>query len=391
MTQTADIVIIGGGIVGASIAYHLQQDGLAGRVLVIENDTTYARAATPLSMGGIRQQYSAPCNIALARYSLDFYSQFDQVMGGAWGQPQAHFHQRGYLVLLHPSNRDALLRRYEVQRQHGVEVEHLSPEDVRELLPHLCVDDIVGGIYGRRDGYLNPRGALQGLVERSRELGCTWLQDEVVRFTPEAGQHTIVHTRRSGVITTPVLVVAAGAWTRHLASLAGIEVPVLPVRRQACYCTLPQPPGYKLPMILDRQQDISFRHDTETDNHLLISRTIRTEPPGFNFDWDSSAFASHIAPLLRHYLPRCGEPQLQRGWAGHYAVTPDENPILGQHPEYPQVLMATGFSGHGVMLAPATGKALSELIRLGRSSTLEIQPYRLQRFATGELIADPQI
>jgi glycine/D-amino acid oxidase-like deaminating enzyme len=144
-------------------------------------------------------------------------------------------------------------------------------------------------------------------------------------------------------------------------------------------------------MVLDRQQDISFRHDTETDNHLLISRTVRTEPPGFNFDWDSGAFDSHIAPLLRHYLPMCGEPQLQRGWAGHYAVTPDENPILGQHPEHPQVLMATGFSGHGVMLAPATGKALSELIRLGRSTTLDIQPYRLQRFATGELIADPQI
>ena len=144
-------------------------------------------------------------------------------------------------------------------------------------------------------------------------------------------------------------------------------------------------------MILDRQYDISFRHDTETQDHLLVSRTIRDEPAGFNFDWDAAAFQSVIAPRLRHYLPTCGEPQLQRGWAGHYAVTPDENPILGQHPAYPHVFMATGFSGHGVMLAPATGKAMSELIQVGRSETLDIRPYRLERFASGDLIPDPQI
>jgi glycine/D-amino acid oxidase-like deaminating enzyme len=391
MSHTADVVIIGGGIIGASIAYHLRQEGLSGRVLVIENDTTYTRAATPMSMGGIRQQYSAPCNLALARYSLEFYTHFDEVMAGAWGRPQAHFHQRGYLVLLHASNHEALRRRYEVQRQLGVEVELLSPADVRELIPHLCIDDLLGGIYGRCDGYLNPRGALQGFVERSRELGCTWLQDEVTGLTPEATPPAMVHTRHSGTITAPTLVLTTGAWTRQLAALAGIDLPVLPVRRQACYLTLPQPPGYKLPMVLDRQRDISFRHDTETDNHLLSTRTIRNEPPGFNFDWDADAFSTHIAPLLRHYLPACGEPQLQRGWAGHYAVTPDENPILGPHPEYPHLLMATGFSGHGVMLAPATGKAFSELIRLGRCETFSLSSYRLERFATGDLIADPQI
>jgi glycine/D-amino acid oxidase-like deaminating enzyme len=144
-------------------------------------------------------------------------------------------------------------------------------------------------------------------------------------------------------------------------------------------------------MILDRVRDISFRHDTETDNHLQITRTIRDEPPGFNFDWDAEAFATHIAPVLRHYLPTCGEVQLQRGWAGHYAVTPDENPILGPHPEYPRLFMAIGCSGHGLMLAPATGKVLSEFIRLGHTETLDGHPYRLERFATGDLIVDPQI
>jgi glycine/D-amino acid oxidase-like deaminating enzyme len=382
---------MGGGIIGASIAYHLLQEAPKQRVLVIEQDMTYGRAATPMSMGGIRQQYSVPCNIALARYGVEFYTHFDTRMAGAWGVPQAHFHQRGYLILMHASNQSALQRRYELQRQLGVEVERLSPAAMRELIPCLCTDDLRGGIYGYRDGYLNPRGALQGFVEAARELGCTWLQDEVTSFALPTDQEATIQTHQSGTIVTPTLVITAGAWTQRLAALAGIDLPVVPVRRQACYVTMPNLPSEKLPMVLDRQHDISFRHDTETQDHLLVTRTIRNEPAGFNFDWEAAAFHSVLAPLLRHYLPTCGEPQLQRGWAGHYAVTPDENPILGAHPEYANLFMAVGFSGHGVMLAPATGKAIAECICLGRSQTFDIRPYCLERFASGDLIIDPQI
>ena len=390
MAQTADVVLIGGGIIGASIAYHLRQDGFVGRILVIERDTTYARAATPMSLGGVRQLYGVSCNIQLARYSLQFYECFDEVMSGGWGRAQAHFHQRGYLLLLDDQNRDAWFRRYEVQRQLGVEVEMLPPGQVHELFPHLYVGDVSYALYSQRDGYLNPRGALQGFVERSRELHCTWLQDEVIGFAPAAGQMFNVQTRMSGDISTPAVVIVSGAWALHVAGLAGISLPVRPVRRQACYVTLANPPGYKLPMVIDRS-NVHFRHDTETDNHLLVSYIIRDEPPGFNFDWDSAQFEAHILPTLRRRLPACGDIQLQRGWAGHYAVTPDENFILGQHPELPGLFMATGCSGHGVMLAPAIGKVLSEAIRLRRYETLDATPYRLGRFATGELISDPQI
>jgi FAD-dependent oxidoreductase domain-containing protein 1 len=390
MAQTADVVLIGGGIIGASIAYHLRQDGFAGRILVIERDTTYARAATPMSLGGVRQLYGAPCNIRLARYSLEFYERFDEVMSGGWGRAQAHFHQRGYLLLLDDQNRDAWFRRYEVQRQLGVEVEVLPPGQVHELFPHLYMGDVSYALFSQRDGYVNPRGALQGFVERSRELNCTWLQDEVIGFAPASGQTFNVQTRMSGDISTPAVVIVSGAWAQHVAGLAGISLPVQPVRRQACYVTLANPPGYKLPMVIDRS-NVHFRHDTETDNHLLVSYIIRDEPPGFNFDWDSAQFEAHILPTLRRRLPACGDIQLQRGWAGHYAVTPDENFILGQHPELPGLFMATGCSGHGVMLAPAIGKVLSEAIRLRRYETLDATPYRLGRFATGELISDPQI
>jgi FAD-dependent oxidoreductase domain-containing protein 1 len=390
MAQTADVVLIGGGIIGASIAYHLRQDGFSGRILVIERDTTYARAATPMSLGGVRQLYGVPSNIQLARYSLQFYERFDELMSGRWGQAQAHFHQRGYLLLLDDQNRDAWFRRYEVQRQMGVEVQMLPPGQVHELFPHLYVGDVTYALFSQRDGYVNPRGALQGFVERSRELNCTWLQDEVIGFEAASGQTFNVQTRTAETISAPVLVIVSGAWAQHVAGLAGISLPVQPVRRQACYVTLARPLGYKLPMVIDRS-DVHFRHDTETDNHLLVSYIIRDEPPGFNFDWDSSQFEAHILPTLKRRLPACGDVQLQRGWAGHYAVTPDENPILGPHPEFPGLFMATGYSGHGVMLAPASGKVLSEVIRLGRYETLDATPYRLERFATGELISDPQI
>ncbi len=390
MAQTADVVLIGGGIIGASIAYHLRWDGFSGRILVIERDTTYARAATPMSLGGIRQLYGVRSNIQLARHSLQFYEHFDELMSGEWGQAQAHFHQRGYLLLLDEQNREAWSRRYEVQRHMGVEVEMLPPGQVHELFPHLYVGDVSYALFSRRDGYINPRGALQGFVERSRELHCTWLQDEVIGFKPTSGQTFEVHTRMAGEISTPVLVIVSGAWAQHVAGLAGISLPVQPVRRQACYVTLPKALGYKLPMVIDRS-NVHFRHDTETDDHLIVSYIIRDEPPGFNFDWDSAQFEAHILPTLRQRLPASGDIQLQRGWAGHYAVTPDENPILGPHPALPGLFMATGFSGHGVMLAPASGKILSEIIRLGRYETLDATPYRLERFATGELISDPQI
>jgi FAD-dependent oxidoreductase domain-containing protein 1 len=390
MAISADVVLIGGGIIGASIAYHLRQDGFSGRILVVERDTTYARAATPMSLGGIRQLYGVPSNIQMARYSLQFYECFDETMSGDWGQAQSHFHQRGYLLLLDEENRPAWFRKYDVQRQMGVEVEMLPPGEVHELFPHLYVGDVAYALFSSRDGYLNPRGALQGFVERSRELQCAWLQDEVVGVSRESGGTFSVRTRRSGGISSPMLVIVSGAWAAHVASLAGIALPVTPVRRQACYVKLPSAINPKLPMVIDRS-DVHFRPDTDTDDHLIVSYIVRDEPAGFNFDWDAERFESHILPPLRRRLPHLGSLQLQRGWAGHYAVTPDENPILGPHPEIPGLFMATGFSGHGVMLAPATGKVLSEIIRLGRYETFDATPYHLTRFATGELIHDPQI
>jgi glycine/D-amino acid oxidase-like deaminating enzyme len=387
---TADVVIVGGGIVGASVAYHLRVDGFTGRVLVVDPDLTHARAATPASMGGVRTQYSVPSNLAMARYGLDFYARFDEAMGGEWGRPRARFHRRGYLLLAHASNAEALRGRFAAQRTIGVAVEWLTPDEIRRAVPELAVDGVVGAVWTRDDGYVSPRGALQGFVERSRELGATWRQDEVVGLQLEGGRAT-VRLGGGDVVSTATVVLAAGAWSRGLAALSGVDLPVHPLRRQACLVQVARPPAVPLPMTLDREDPLGFRSDTESPDHLLVSRQLSHEALGFRFDWDVESFAAHIAPRLRRYLPGCGELRLQRGWAGHYDVSPDENPILGAHPEYPALLIAAGFSGHGLMLAPAAGQITSELIRAGRAETLDARPYRLERFAEGEPIVDPQI
>jgi glycine/D-amino acid oxidase-like deaminating enzyme len=390
MTETADVVIAGGGIVGASVAYHLRAEGMTGRVLGLDPDLTHSRATTPASMGGVRTQYGVPSNLAMARYGLDFYARFDEAMAGGWGTPRARFHRGGYLLLAHAADEAAFRRRCDAQRRIGVAVEWLAPDDVRRVAPALGLDGVRGALWTAGDGYVSPRGALQGFVERSRELGAVWCQDEVVGLQLKGARAT-VRTRSGRSISTAAVVLAAGAWSRAVAALAGVELPVHPLRRQACLVQLPSPPAARLPMTLDRLNHLAFRSDSDASDHLLVSRQLPGEPAGFRFDWDVEGFAASIAPLLRRHLPGCGEPRLQRGWAGHYDVSPDENPVLGRHPEHPALLIAAGFSGHGLMLAPAAGKIASELIRLGRSDTFDVRPYRLSRFAEGEPIDDPQI
>jgi glycine/D-amino acid oxidase-like deaminating enzyme len=390
MAHTADVVIIGGGIVGASVAYHLAADGFTGCVLVLDRDLTYARAATPASMGGVRTQYGVASNLALARYGLAFYAAFDTALAGGWGRPRAQFRRAGYLLLAHPSNADALRARGAAQRAIGVDVEWLAPRDIAGVVPPLAVDGVVGALWTRDDGYVSPRGALQGFVERSRELGVAWRQDDVVGLQLEGG-HATVRLGGGDAISSAKVVLAAGAWSREIAALAGVDLPVHPLHRQACLVQLPAPPETPLPMILDREDPLGFRSDTEAPDHLLVSRQRPDTAPGFRFDWDVERFATEIAPRLRRYLPQCGLPRLQRGWSGHYDVSPDENPILGRHPEHAALLLAAGFSGHGLMLAPAAGRITCELIRLGRAEIFDARPYRLARFAEGDPIVDPQI
>ncbi len=392
MTAAAgSIVIVGGGVVGSSIAYHLVRDGCPGRVVVVERDPTYARASTFLAMGGIRQQFSSAVNIQLAQYGTRFYAAFDRRMRVPDHTPRADFRQRGYLFLVDEAASDRFAARLERQRRLGARVRRLEVDDIRALAPDLRLDDIRFGVFGPDDGYGEPREVLAGFRAAAAAAGVCYRTAEVVDLTRRAGRVAGVVLNDGERMAADAVVNAAGPFARRLAALAGLDLPVQPVRQHLFRCALPVRLPYRLPMVVD-PTGVHWRHDDTGDrpgpDRLVVACTKLDEPPGENFACDHDRWESDFRPPLLARMPRLAPIELVEGWAGLYAMTPDHNPLLGEHPDAPGLFLANGFSGHGLMIAPAIGKVLSELIRLGRAETVDVSCFAPDRFDRGEAVHD---
>jgi len=387
----ADVVVVGGGVVGSSIAYHLRTDGFTGRVIVVERDPSYARASSGRAMGGIRQQFGSAVNVRLAQYSIDFYRRFDQALPRAAGLPPSGFVQRGYLFLVNDELADRFERRFARQRRLGACVERLSLDRIRQLVPDLRLDDIRFGLFGPEDGYASPRAVLAGLRHAALAAGATYLAAEVVGIEYAGGRVTGVTLDRGERVTCATLVNAAGPFAGALAALAGIALPVQPVRQQLFRCALARVWPYRFPVVID-PTGVHWRHEDPSEtaprDRIVVARTKLDEPPGENFDCDVSRWEREFRPPLISRLPALEPLELLDGWAGLYEMTPDHNPIIGDHPQRRGFVLANGFSGHGLMLAPAVGKAVSELVRLGACQTFDISAFDVRRFARGELFWD---
>ena len=387
MTPTAGrIAIVGGGVIGSSIAYHLVRDGYPGRVAVVERDATYARASSFLAMGGIRQQFSSAVNIQLAQYGTRFYAAFDRTMRVPGHSPRADFRQRGYLFLVDEAASDRFAARLERQRRLGARVRRLELDDIRAMAPDLRLDDIRFGVFGPDDGYGEPREVLAGFRAAADAAGVRYVTADVVDLTWQAGRVTGVVLHDGERMAADVVVNAAGPFARRLAAMAGLDLPVQPVRQHLFRCALPARLPYRLPMVVD-PTGVHWRHD-DTGNggepdRLVVARTKLDEPAGENFACDHARWESDFRPPLQARLPRLAPIELIEGWAGLYAMTPDHNPLLGEHPAAPGLVLANGFSGHGLMIAPAIGKVLSELIRLGRTETVDVSCFAPDRFDRG--------
>lgn len=386
--QTADVVIVGGGVVGSSIAYNLKNDGFTGRVLVVERDPTYEFASTPLSMGGVRQQFGTAISIRIMQYATRIYEQFDDLMAVGDERAEAGLHQTGYLFLADDANWDVLHRRYDLQQGLGVEAEILDPPAIEKIMPELNLEGIRGGFFCHRDGYVDPHGVLHGFIKKAKALGAQYATDEVVRILTDGGRVRAVVTKTGDEIQAPIVVNAAGAYAGQVGALAGVEVPVVPLRRQLYVGQPPRALGMDLPMIID-PGGVHWR--PESVDKILIAKTKREETPGVKFGWERDHFIEKVWPDLARRVPLFGTLKLVRGWGGLYEVSPDENAILGEHPDLRGFLLANGFSGHGLMMSPATGKLLSECIRLGRFETLDATCLGLDRFARGQPIHEEAI
>jgi glycine/D-amino acid oxidase-like deaminating enzyme len=372
MTESADVVIIGSGIVGSSVAYHLTEMGCTN-VLVVEREAHQGKGSTGKSMGGVRAQFSTPVNIQMSLYSINFFSEFEERVGHP-----ADYRPHGYLfVATSERHLDYLKANRERQIALGVKnVELVSRDDIVAMLPQLRDDDILGGTFCPTDGFVDPHSVMMGFMLKARERGARlWLDTPVTGIEVERGRVTAVNTSR-GRVATRAVVNCAGAWAAGVAKLAGVELPVEPLRRQL----VPTEPFDGLPA------RFHFRREGAG---ILLAWNDPAETPGFKTEFDPT-FIEKILTRAASRVPILAEAQVnaRRAWAGLYEMTPDHHAVIGQSPDVAGLYFANGFSGHGVMHSPATGRLVAETILDGRASTIDASPLGVERFAAGRLIEE---
>jgi sarcosine oxidase, subunit beta len=378
MEKTADVVIIGGGVVGVSIAYHLTQKGV-GKVILLEKGQL-GEGSTSRSAGGIRAQFSTEINIRFSLESLKTFERFEEEFGVS-----PDFRRIGYLFLATTEQEMEVFRsNIGLQRRYGISVELLGQEEIRKRWPFLKVDDVLGGSFSALDGYAGPSEVLSGFASRARRGGARLYEGvEAVGISVEGGKIRTVSTKE-GEISTPVVVNAAGPHASQIGDMAGVKVPVKPLRRQI-FVTSPFRLGDQpIPLTIDFHRGWYFRPEVDG---FLLSGPLDKEPSfNLNIDYEAMAEAAENAALR---VPAFEKARIARGWAGLYEITPDNHAILGRHPGVEGLVLANGFSGHGFQHSPAVGKVIAELIVDGKATTIDISSMSIERFEKGELILEP--
>lgn len=378
LPSTAQVIIIGGGVMGASIAYHLTQRGLKD-VLLLERNQFFGQEATGRCAGGVRYQFATEVNVRLSQVSLPMLERFPEEIG----QP-VDFRKAGYLFLL-TNEQDIQLfqRNLELQRSLGVDTQWLDGDEVRRRLPLLRLDDVLAATYNDQEGIVDPNGVVMGYISAAQRAGCRCLGGvEVLDIVVESGRVTGVLTTQ-GRVSAPVVVNAAGPWAGVVGRMAGLEVPVTPLRRQWLTTTpLPQiAPDF--PFVIDFARSLYFHRES---GGLLTGMSNPHERPGFDQSVDLEWELVHLDAALER-LPFLEQAGLQSRCAGLYEVTPDAHPIYGRTPLEGFYLCA-GFSGHGFMHGPVSGLLLSEIILDGAASTVDVSMLDLARFSEGRLIKE---
>jgi sarcosine oxidase subunit beta len=386
MTETTDVVIIGSGIVGSSVAYHLAEQGCTN-VLIIEREAHQGKGSTGKSMGGVRAQFSTPVNIQMSRYSIDFFSRFDEVVGHP-----ADYRAHGYLFCAtNESHLNYLTANRERQLALGVKnVELVTPKEIAEFVPQLRVDDIIGGTFCQTDGFVDPHSVMMGFMLKARERGARlWLDTTVtsIQVDSSAGISGVQTTR--GFVSTRIVVNAAGPWAAEVARMAGVELPVEPLRRQLVptesFSGLPK----RFPMVIDMSTGFHFRREGKG---ILLAWNDPDETAGFKTDFDPT-FVEKILTRAADRVPSLAEAEVnpRRAWAGLYEMTPDHHAIIGPASNVTGLYFVNGFSGHGVMHSPASGRISADLILHGRSDLIDASQLGVQRFGEGRLLEETAI
>jgi sarcosine oxidase, subunit beta len=372
MPTSAEVVIIGGGVMGASAAFHLAEAGVTDIVLLEAGQL--AAGSTALSAGGFRLQFSDEINIALAQRSIASFENFARRPGG-----EIDMHQVGYLFLLdNPADVEVFERNVALQNSMGVPSRMVTPDEASKLSPLADMTGVLAASFCASDGHCSPEGVVHGYAAATRAFGA-----RVIQFCPVTGIERVgntiaaVHTNR-GSITTSTVICAAGPWSAAVAHMVGVDLPVEPVSRPIWYTEpLPSKPS-SIPLTIDFSSGFYFHGEGEG---LLFGMADPDQPAGFDAptrpDW-----LEQVGEVVARRAPALLEVGIAGGWDGFYETTPDHNALIGEISNLSRFIYATGFSGHGFQLGPAVGEVLRDLV-LRKQPSVDVSGFSVERFAQG--------
>jgi sarcosine oxidase subunit beta len=375
---TADIVIIGGGVMGASAAYHLAKRGMKNIVL-LEKEAFFGTGATGRCAGGVRYQFSTEINVKLSIESLPMIERFRDEIG-----QDVNYRQCGYLLIA-TDEKDATTFRHNVELQNGlgVQTQLLSGDEVRARLPLMKFEDAIAGTFNQKDGIVDPNGVVAGYVSAAQKMGVkAFTRAEVTRICVSGAEVEAVETTE-GVIQTRMILNTAGPWAGQIGEMAGVQIPIVPVRRQMFTTNPLNEIPEDFPFVIDFAQSLYFHREGEG---LLIGMSNQEEKPGLDQNVDEEfEFINLEAAIAR--MPLLERASRVSHWAGLYEITPDAHPIFGGS-NLKGFTICAGFSGHGFMHGPVAGKLMTEYILDGKFSTLDVSMLDLARFEEGRLIKE---
>ena len=385
MQQSTDVLVIGGGAIGASIAYFLRMRSNPPRVTVVERDPSYTNASTPRASGGVRRLFSGPENIGLSNFSIPFYERFRADMAVNGEPAEINYRNGGYLFIVGEQHRRILDQNIEVQQRHGVRVELLERDALHERFPSMFVDDLAVAAHSLDDGWLDPHSVLWGFRKKAASLGARFVADEVTAIDLEDGLVRGARVASGDVVTADWMVNAAGAWAGTVCDMIGMPHPIQPMRRFEHYFECPtaiEP----LPYVKDMQR-LAFRPEGKG---YTGGAPDSDEPRGFNLEVDHGYFERVVWPALAHRFPAFERTREISVMAGLYDQNElDGNAIIGPwQGQCETFLMAAGFSGHGLMHAPGVGRAISELIMDDGYQTLDLSRLGWERVSHHEPYAE---
>jgi sarcosine oxidase, subunit beta len=376
--NTADIVIIGGGVMGASAAYHLARRGI-NNIVLLEKEEFFGTGATGRCAGGVRYQFSTEINIKLSLESLPMIEYFREEIG-----QDVNYRQCGYLLVA-TNQKDASIFRHNVEFQNrlGVQTQFLSGDEVRARLPLMKFEDAIAGTFHQKDGMVDPNSVVAGYIGAAQKLGAkTFTRAEVTGIRVRGDEVEAVETNQ-GVIQTRMVLNAAGPWAGRIGEMAGVQIPIVPLRRQMFTTNALKEIPEEFPFVIDFAQSLYFHREGDG---LLIGMSNQNEKPGFDQNVDEEFELENFEAALER-MPLLERASRASHWAGLYEVTPDAHPIFGGS-RVKGFSICAGFSGHGFMHGPVAGKLMAEYLPDGAFSTLDVSMLDLARFEEGRLIKE---